>query len=248
MYKHTPARAATATTLRDLRILDGVHLQGGYCADNRDAVVLADRRRARNETMLAHRELGMAQARIRALESQLQQMGALVRADQLTGILNRRGLHEAFEREFARAARHNAALCVAVLDLDNFKHVNDSFGHDAGDAVLVHFSRIVGAALRSDDVLARFGGEEFVLLLPATNPAEALTTIARIQAMLAAQPCVHEDTPLPVTFSAGVTVYETGEAIRALMKRADTAVYRAKRAGKNQAAFSGTQRVVALAA
>ncbi len=253
-------------TLRDLRVLemdgrdyrdlyhtlcgDSMHLQcGSRDKDSgRDAMLLADRRRARNDAMLARRELGLAQARIRALESQLQQMGELVRADQLTGILNRRGLHEAFEREFARASRQDAALCIAVLDLDNFKHINDSFGHDAGDAVLVHFSAIVSAALRNDDVLARFGGEEFVLLLPATNPAEALTTIARIQAALAARPCVHEGVALPVTFSAGATSYETGEEIHVLMKRADAAVYKAKRAGKNQTVFSGTQRVVALAA
>jgi diguanylate cyclase len=186
----------------------------------------------------ARRELDLAQARIRSLELQLQQMDELVRADQLTGMLNRRGLDEAFEREFARATRHDAALCVALLDLDNFKRINDDFGHAAGDAVLVHFARIVHATLRSMDVLARFGGEEFVILLPSTTPLETIKTMTRIQAALATQPCQYEGVFLPVTFSAGAAAYKVGEEKHTLMKRADAAVYKAKHAGKNQVIFT----------
>lgn len=202
------------------------------------AMLLADHRRLRGEAADAQRELAAAQARIRQLESQLQQMDELVHEDQLTGALNRRGLDEAFEREFARAARSGQSLCVALFDLDNFKQINDSHGHAAGDAVLVHFAEIVNATLRSMDVLARFGGEEFVIMLPSTQPVEAMLAIARIQEELAAHPCRYEGRLLPVTFSAGATAYQPGEEKHALMKRADAAVYKAKHAGKDQAIFS----------
>jgi diguanylate cyclase len=253
MYKNSSAQMAAAMARGNMRLSKKdvpPHLYrdvyekivGGTASLQRSisaAMLLADRRRSRNDADQARRELEIAQARICKLESQLQQMDELVRADQLTSILNRRGLDEAFEREFARAMRHDTALSVALLDLDNFKRINDDFGHAAGDAVLVHFSQIVDATLRSMDVLARFGGEEFVILLPSTTPVEAMQTIARIQAALAEQPCHYEGCTLPVTFSAGVTAYQVGEEKHALMKRADAAVYKAKHAGKNQAIFNG---------
>jgi diguanylate cyclase len=253
MYKNSSAQMAAAMARGNMRQLKKdvpPHLYrdvydkiiGGTASLQRSisaAMLLADRRRSRNDADNARRELELAQARICKLESQLQQMDELVRADQLTGILNRRGLNEAFEREFARAMRHDTALSVALLDLDNFKRINDEFGHAAGDAVLVHFAQIVDITLRSMDVLARFGGEEFVVLLPSTTPVEAMQTIARIQAALAEQPCNYEGCVLSVTFSAGVTIYQAGEEKHALMRRADAAVYKAKHAGKNQAIFSG---------
>jgi diguanylate cyclase len=216
-----------------------VHGATGSQRSHSAAMLLADHRRLRDDAARTQRELELAQARIRVLESQLQQMDELVHEDQLTGAMNRRGLDHAFEREFARATRGSAALCVALLDLDNFKQINDNHGHVAGDAVLMHFAKIVNTTLRSMDVLARFGGEEFVILLPSTTPVEAMITISRIQAELAANPCEHEGRLLPVTFSAGATAYQVGEEKHTLMKRADAAVYKAKHAGKNQAIFSG---------
>ena len=202
------------------------------------AMLLADHRRLRDDADKAQRELAAAQTRIRELEAQLRTRDELVHEDQLTGALNRRGLDDAIEREFARAKRGSQSLCVALLDLDNFKHINDNHGHAAGDAVLMHFVAIVNASLRSMDVLARFGGEEFVIMLPSTTPVEAMITIMRIQDELAANPCCYEGRSLPVTFSAGATAYQAGEEKHALMKRADAAVYKAKHAGKDQAIFS----------
>ena len=172
-------------------------------------------------------------------------MNELIRADQLTGALNRRGLDEAFEREFARSARGGQALCAALLDLDDFKHINDEFGHAAGDAVLVHFAKVVGGSLRGMDVLARFGGEEFVILLPATSPAEAMTTMGRIQRELAEQICRYQGHALPVTFSAGAAAYHVGEAQQDLLNRADAALYKAKYAGKNQTIFTAASQHLA---
>ncbi|HEY4316653.1 MAG TPA: diguanylate cyclase [Herbaspirillum sp.] len=251
MYKTSTAQMAVVLARGDARRLKKntnplrnivekiVHGAAGPQRSHSAAMLLADHRRLRESADRAQRELELARARIRVLESQLQQMDELVHEDQLTGALNRRGLDDAFEREFARAARGGATLCVALLDLDNFKHINDSHGHAAGDAVLMHFAKIVNATLRSMDVLARFGGEEFVILLPATTPVEAMITLARIQAELAANPCQHEGRSLPVTFSAGATAYQVEEEKYTLMKRADAAVYKAKHAGKDQAIFSG---------
>lgn len=204
---------------------------------NGAALTLTDRRRSRADAQAQH-ALQSAQSRINALEAQLQEMNELIRADQLTGALNRRGLDEAFEREFARSARSGQALCAALLDLDNFKRINDEFGHAAGDAVLVHFAKIVGDSLRSMDVLARFGGEEFVILLPATSPADAMMIMGRIQRELAEQTCRYQGHALPVTFSAGAAVYHAGEAQQDLLNRADAALYKAKHAGKNQTIFA----------
>jgi diguanylate cyclase len=251
MYKNTSAQMAAVLARGDARRLKKndhplrnlvekiVHGATGIQKNPSTAMLLADRRHLRHEADQARRELELAQARIRVLESQLQQMDELVHEDQLTRTLNRRGLDDAFEREFARAARGSAGLCVALLDLDNFKNINDNFGHVAGDAVLVHFAKIVNATLRHMDVLARFGGEEFVILLPSTTPVEAMITLARIQAELVENPCRHEGQSLPVTFSAGATAYQSGEEKHSLMKRADAAVYKAKHAGKDQAIFSG---------
>ena len=250
MYKNSPAQMAVAIAGRDTRLLKKnlggnrdiyEKIIGGAASIQKTvgaAMWLADRHRARNDAEQARSELALAQARNRTLETQLKLMDELVHADQLTGVLNRRGMDEAFEREFARATRRGAVLCVALLDLDNFKRINDDFGHVAGDAVLVHFAKVVNETLRSMDVVARFGGEEFVILLPSTNPVEAMITITRIQSELAANPCEHEGMLLPVTFSAGATAYQVGEEKHTLMKRADAAVYKAKHGGKNQALFS----------
>ena len=96
-------------------------------------------------------------------------MSELVREDQLTGSLNRRGLDDVFERERARADRRGTPLCIAMLDLDDFKRLNDTYGHLAGDDALSHLVKVVKDTLRSMDVIARFGGEEFLILLPETT-------------------------------------------------------------------------------
>jgi diguanylate cyclase len=252
MYKNTSAQIASAMARGETRrlkknehphpirnIVDRIFKSAATIQRNHvTTMLLAANRQSLENADKARRELESAKARISALEQQLQTMDTLVHADQLTGALNRRGLDEAFEREFARASRRDAPLCVALLDLDNFKRINDDFGHAAGDAVLVHFAKTVGNTLRNMDVLARFGGEEFIVLLPSTTPVEAMITLARIQSELASNPCEHEGISLPVTFSAGATAYQITEEKHALMKRADTAVYKAKHAGKDQAIFS----------
>jgi len=190
--------------------------------------------RSRDEMIGARQEMQKAEARIQMLESQLVHMGELVREDQLTGSLNRRGMDESLDREIANADRRHAPLCVALLDLDDFKRINDTHGHATGDEVLVHLVNVVKDTLRKLDVIARFGGEEFLVLMPETSPDEAMQIITRVQRELTKRIFMHDTQRLLITFSAGVAYRVPGENQASLIKRADVALYKAKHAGKNR--------------
>lgn len=190
--------------------------------------------RSRDAILAARRNVEDAEDRIRTLETKLEQMSELVREDQLTGSLNRRGLEDVFERELARAARQNSPLCIAMLDLDDFKKINDTYGHAAGDEALIHLVRIIKDTLRTMDVIARFGGEEFLIVLPDTELGEAEQTITRLQRELTKQIFMHNHTRLLMTFSAGLAQRHENEDQTAMISRADKALYAAKKAGKNR--------------
>jgi diguanylate cyclase len=184
--------------------------------------------------VMARQEVQDAEARIHALETKLQHMSELVREDQLTGSLNRRGLDDVFEREMARADRRGTPLCIAVLDLDDFKRLNDTYGHIAGDGALKHLVKIVKETIRSMDVVARFGGEEFLILLPETSIEAASQTMTRLQRELTRHFFMHDNEKVLITFSAGVALRRPGEDQTELVKRADKAMYQAKQTGKNR--------------
>jgi diguanylate cyclase len=190
--------------------------------------------RSRDEMVTARQEVQEAENRIQELEAKLEQMSELVREDQLTGSLNRRGLDDVFERELARSERRKSPLCIAMLDLDDFKRLNDTYGHSAGDEALVHLVRVVKNTLRTMDVIARFGGEEFLIVLPDTPLEDAVQTVTRLQRELTKRIFMHNNERLLITFSAGVALRMPGEDAAALVKRADSAQYRAKKAGKNR--------------
>ena len=190
--------------------------------------------RSRDEMIAARKEVQEAEARILDLESKLEQMSELVREDQLTGSLNRRGLDDVFERELARSDRRVSPLCVAMLDLDDFKRLNDTHGHQAGDQALVHLVRVIKDTLRTMDVIARFGGEEFLILLPDTPLKDAKQTITRLQRELTKRIFMHNNERLLITFSAGVALRAPKETQEAVVERADKALYEAKKAGKNR--------------
>ena len=190
--------------------------------------------RSRDEMVTARQEVQEAENRIQELEAKLEQMSELVREDQLTGSLNRRGLDDVFERELARSERRKSPLCIAMLDLDDFKRLNDTYGHSAGDEALVHLVRVVKNTLRTMDVIARFGGEEFLIVLPDTPLEDAVQTVTRLQRELTKRIFMHNNERLLITFSAGVALRMPGEDATALVKRADSAQYRAKKAGKNR--------------
>ena len=182
-------------------------------------------------------EHGKAQGltqRVSELESEMQRLSNEVSTDQLTQIANRRGLLQAFETEAARGDRGGAGLAVGLLDIDNFKRLNDELGHGAGDEALKALAALVSKTLRPTDHVARYGGEEFVVLLPDTPLEEGQQILTRLQRALTGGLFMHEHKQVFVTFSAGVTAYRPGEPIETALERADQGLYRAKRTGKNR--------------
>ena len=187
-----------------------------------------------NEVQAAREQVERAEHKIESLKNELEQLRELVHADPLTGAFNRGGLDLAYAREAARADRHNTPLCVALLDLDDFKRLNDTRGHQAGDNALLHLVNVARQTLRPIDVVARFGGEEFVVLMPDTAIDPAVSVIHRLQRNLAMNSFLHAGQPLPITFSAGVTPRASYEHQSTVINRADEALYEAKHAGKNR--------------
>lgn len=158
--------------------------------------------------------------------------------DPLTGLFNRRYFERRLREECAHAKRHRRPFAIVMVDLDHFKLVNDTYGHEDGDRVLRHISEVIQAQLREDDVSCRYGGEEFVLLLRGTTGPAARVVANRLRANLAAQPLPlgPKNELRHVTFSGGVAAADDRNAYNAddIVSRADAALYRAKKAGRNR--------------
>jgi diguanylate cyclase len=205
-------------------------------------VMQLDMTRSRDELLLFKAKAEEADQRVMELEHQLRLVSEKIREDQLTGALNRRGFKESFDTELARLERSGKPLCVALLDIDNFKKLNDQRGHQVGDDALVHMVKVVKDILRPTDIIARYGGEEFVVLLPETVLTEAASVMRRVQRELTKRFFLHNNDRLLITFSAGVTRYVPGESQEEAIERADHAMYEAKKAGKNQVIVAETPK------
>lgn len=167
-----------------------------------------------------------------ALEQALAHIKEMAARDELTGLPNRRRMMTLLQEHATRQARGGPRFYVCIVDLDHFKSINDSHGHAAGDAVLRWFATQAQAVLRSTDIIGRWGGEEFLLLLPETPPGEPTLGVARLREALrvAASPALPN---VRIRFSAGFARYEEGEPIDQAIERADRALYAAKSAGRN---------------
>jgi len=159
--------------------------------------------------------------------------------DPLTGLYNRRYLEESLQRELVRAirmTRRRAGLAVLMIDVDHFKRFNDEHGHEAGDLVLGALGERLGRVVRASDIASRYGGEEFVVVLPEVTPARALARAEQIRAAAQANRLTHHGEALPpVTVSIGVAMYpQHGDSVESLLRAADFALYGAKRDGRNQ--------------
>src|SRR5581483_665883 len=180
-------------------------------------------------SLAAHAVVALENARLHSIVEEQ----ALL--DSLTGLANRRQCEETLSAELARAERFGAALTAIFADLDDFKRVNDEYGHTAGDVVLREFAVVLRENVREADVAGRWGGEEFLLLLPGTDAAGGSQLAERIRATLAERVILAPDgAPVRLTVSLGVATYPNAPDADALLDAADAALYEAKRDGKNR--------------
>jgi diguanylate cyclase len=193
-----------------------------------------DSKTSRDE-LVAMRERALAtDTEIQKLHQELDRVSAQARHDPLTGALNRKGLDEAVDREVSNVRRKDTPLCVALLDIDNFKKLNDTLGHSTGDVALAHLAAVARECMRPQDTLARYGGEEFVILLPDTPLDKGIEAMTRLQRELTKNFFLSGTEKILITFSAGVAQLDKDEKGADAIKRADQAMYLAKRAGKNR--------------
>jgi diguanylate cyclase (GGDEF)-like protein len=204
-------------------VLGVLHLRGA------DASTLGSRLQL---VTMANDGLALTLANIRLRQSLKEQA---IR-DPLTGLFNRRYLTETLEREFARAQRSGAPVAIVMIDVDHFKRFNDSFGHDAGDAVLQELGSFFKRSVRADDIACRYGGEEFCLVLPQMDQHNARQRAEAIREGAAALEVKSDGRVLgPVTLSLGVALFpEDGANMESLVRAADAALYEAKNTGRNR--------------
>jgi diguanylate cyclase (GGDEF)-like protein len=152
--------------------------------------------------------------------------------DPLTGCLNRRAFETALRREFSRARRHSRDLSLIFMDVDKFKQINDRYGHGAGDKALMFIAETIQSLIRDEDILARFAGDEFVLILPETPKPRAEILMQRVRSYLQEQPLTYQDRLIPISVSHGIASISDNEIENAsvLLKHADIALYEEKEA------------------
>lgn len=196
---------------------------------------LAHQSQSTSDELQAMRERAShTDAELTKLHQELDRVSTQARHDTLTGALNRKGLDEALDRELSSVRRKESPLCMALLDIDNFKKLNDTLGHATGDAALTHLATVARECMRPQDTLARYGGEEFVILLPDTPLDKGIEAMTRLQRELTKKFFLSGTEKVLVTFSAGVAQLVANESGADAIKRADQAMYLAKRAGKNR--------------
>lgn len=192
-----------------------------------NALPLLDDEGVLQEVVITFIDVTVRETKRRDAEQLSRHLAEVAITDELTGVNNRRGILDRIGQAVAHADS-GAPLCVLMLDLDRFKQVNDNHGHARGDQLLAEVGRQITGSLRRHDVTGRFGGEEFLIVLPDTSPADAEATAERVRARIE-----EAGSPWAVTASVGVVSYRPGEGVAAVIRRADEALYTAKAAGRN---------------
>ena len=203
--------------------IEAVHFLFSLVVLSSIAILAGQLSRLRLDQRAQKTELRLALERIRLLATR----------DELTGLPNRRHAQDLLTLEGSRATRERMQLSLCLMDIDHFKRINDTLGHAAGDQVLRLVARNATLALRETDVLTRWGGEEFLLLLPNTSLADAEIVVERVRQRLGNADTWRERPQLRVTFSGGITVHREGEDMQETIARADMLLYRAKDAGRD---------------
>ena len=180
------------------------------------------------------KKLSKMQERGDKMKKVIQKERQKAQTDALTGIPNRLAFDKQIQREFARCERYEQTCCLAVIDVDKFKSVNDNFGHKAGDKVLKTVAEVCAEHIRESDFLARYGGEEFVVLLPQTKLDDAVAAAEKLRFEIEKCHFHYNDDEVPVTISIGIAEYQTEDAASSLFERADKCLYEAKESGRNR--------------
>ncbi|MCL5041895.1 MAG: GGDEF domain-containing protein [Gammaproteobacteria bacterium] len=225
-------RGSDAATLIALAIVMLLPVVTGFVAARRLQVVQRQEFALLQRVTLANQDLKQEIERRKELEGELQRQAT---TDPLTGLSNRRQYEMLFKRERERCARQGGAMVVGIADLDHFKQINDTHGHDLGDQALKHVAQIFLDSLRQSDVVGRFGGEEFILLLPDTQITQAQAVVERLREQLANTPLVAGSLKIPVTATFAITqVRVDDDSIEDIIRRADKSLYQGKKAGRNR--------------
>ncbi|MGE8067340.1 diguanylate cyclase [Pseudomonas sp. NPDC089569] len=224
-----------AADLEDLKQVLESHLEGllGTMDEHRKQRDEREQEVAARLHCLAERVAHMEQE-AQGFREHLEEQRQKALIDPLTGLPNRAAWSERLEHEISQWQQHGNTLMLAMLDLDHFKRINDNYGHLAGDKVLKIIATVLRKRLRGTDFIARFGGEEFVLLLPSTPPAAGMKLLEHLRASIEACPFHFKGERVTVTISMGLTAFKSGEHSDLVLKRADQALYRAKNGGRNR--------------
>lgn len=224
-----------AADLDDLKLVLENHLEGllGTMDEHRQQRDAREQEVAARLQGLAERVAHMEQEAL-GFREHLEEQRQKALIDPLTGLPNRAAWSERLEHEIGQWQQHGNTLMLAMLDLDHFKRINDNYGHLAGDKVLKIIATVLRKRLRGTDFIARFGGEEFVLLLPATVPAAGMKLLEHLRASIEACPFHFKGERVTITLSMGLTAFKPGEHSDLVIKRADQALYRAKNGGRNR--------------
>ncbi len=175
---------------------------------------------------------------VRSTSNQVTKLQSLASTDGLTGLINRRQFNHRLQSEISRGRRHATPLTLALFDIDNFKRLNDFYGHPVGDRILIELGGLISQNVRESDIPARYGGEEFALILPETRQVEAYELLERLRALVEKTVFCLPDNPLTITISVGVAEFNPKQHTAfELVEQADAALYEAKRQGKNRVVY-----------
>lgn len=169
------------------------------------------------------------------LQRAYSKLDELARTDKLTGLPNRRQLEEQLDIEVKRSIRSKREFSVCIGDIDDFKHINDTYGHDMGDLVLIELAKVFRESIRTTDITGRWGGEEFLFILPETPGLGALVLMERVRQFVCSKPVVKGDTEVKVSVTLGFSTFYPDSDLEKVIKQADLALYAGKKSGKNLA-------------
>ena len=233
------------------RFVDGV-TRAAQAVPDGDASVTTKAGSVVNQILTANQRLqerlDSAELTLKHQADSLSEYLAEARTDALTRLPNRRAFDEAMQRRFAEWKRHHKPLAVLLVDIDHFKSFNDRYGHQAGDAVLAQVATALRQAMRETDVVTRYGGEEFAIVLPGTVAADAMRAVERARVAIEQLTIHYERQSLRVTLSGGGAQARAGETVAVLLRRADAALYASKDAGRNASHWHDGLRCIRIAA